>query len=88
MKFEILFLCHFIIDPCSKIQLQIFFCSLFFRIHPQVARISGLPFFLGVAIYCYEASKSMKTEKTNIRKHRKSMCSEVSFVAEEGGRKI
>ncbi|KAK2567880.1 Amino acid transporter AVT3C [Acropora cervicornis] len=24
------------------------------KIHPQVARISGLPFFLGVAIYCYE----------------------------------
>ncbi|XP_073253705.1 uncharacterized protein [Porites lutea] len=27
-----------------------------FRIHPQIARISGLPFFLGVAIYCYEGA--------------------------------
>lgn len=26
------------------------------KIHPQVARISGLPFFLGVAIYCYEGA--------------------------------
>ncbi|PFX16353.1 amino acid transporter AVT3C-like isoform X1 [Stylophora pistillata] len=26
------------------------------KIHPQIARISGLPFFLGVAIYCYEGA--------------------------------
>lgn len=26
------------------------------QIQPQVARISGLPFFLGVAIYCYEGA--------------------------------
>lgn len=26
------------------------------QIHPQIARISGLPFFLGVAIYCYEGA--------------------------------
>lgn len=26
------------------------------EIHPQFARISGLPFFLGVAIYCYEGA--------------------------------
>jgi len=26
------------------------------QIHPQVARLSGLPFFLGVAIYCYEGA--------------------------------
>ena len=32
--------------------------SLFFRIHPQIARISGLPFFLGVAIYCYEVGNT------------------------------
>lgn len=31
-------------------------CCYIFRIHPQIARISGLPFFLGVAIYCYEVS--------------------------------
>ncbi|XP_068701699.1 uncharacterized protein [Montipora capricornis] len=26
------------------------------KIHPQVARLNGLPFFLGVAIYCYEGA--------------------------------